>query len=122
MKSSKVNTQKITSTVLALVISIVTFSSASALAADQPVSKPAKSLEAKLIAEIEQMFFEEDQEMSLVDEIESEEFTFDVKVFGENDELLAEGNTVGNKSLQKFVNKAELIGEFGGKEYYRIVK
>ncbi len=122
MKSSKVKTQKNISILLGITLAVMTLFSSATSTAHQPVDVESKSLEAKLIAEIEQMFLEEAEEISLIEEIENEEFIYDVKVFGENDELLGEGNIQDSKSLQTLVNKAESIGQFAGKEYYRIVK
>ena len=77
--------------------------------------------EAQLGAEIEQMLFED--EMTLEEEIyfeEMEELTKKVKVFNSDNELIGEGNPTKNPILGMLVNKADLLSETNGHQYYRV--
>ena len=123
MNSPKVKTQKNLSSLIAIALAVVTLFSASVANSSTPVTvlKKARLVESEIIAQIDQMLLEEEEE-TILDLIEIDALKSDVKVFGNDDQLIGEGNTEGNKSLRKLVNKAELVSEFGNTKYYRIAK
>jgi len=120
MKSPKVKTQKNLSALIAIALAVVTLFSAGAVNSTSTETVKSKFVEADVIAQIEQMIIEEEaifEDVVLFEEAESE-----VKVFDENNELLGEGLTAGNKTLRALVNQAELVSELGSTKYYRIIK
>lgn len=120
MNSPKVKTQKNLSALIAIALAAVTLFSAGTANSTEPTPVKARLVESEIIAEIEQMIIED--EAALEEEIAIEEIHHDVKVFDNNDELLAEGSTINNKELRVLVNKAELVSQFAGTAYYKIVR
>ena len=120
MKSPKVNTQKNLSALIAIALAVVTLFSAGAVNSTSTHEVKAKFVEADVIAQIEQMIIED--EAAFEDVVVFEEVESDVRVFDENNELLGEGLTAGNKNLRTLVNQAELVSELGNTKYYKIIK
>ncbi len=123
MNSPKVKTQKTLSALIALALAVITLFSASTAQSSEPKDKEVKLIEADIIAEIDQMLLEDEEEITLLDQIDmEEEAEYEVKVFDVNNELIGEGSTEGNGSLRLLVNKAEFVSKFAGTQYYRIVR
>jgi hypothetical protein len=120
MKSPKVKTQKNLSALIAIALAAVTIFTAGTANSTSPTATKAKLVESEIIAEIEQMIFED--EATFEDKVIFEEAESNVKVFDENNELLGAGTTAGNKNLRALVNQAELVSELGSTKYYKIVK
>jgi hypothetical protein len=121
MNSPKINTQKSVSALIALALAIVTLFQAGTANSNEVTSDIVSAEEAQLVAEIEQMLLED--EMTLEEEIyfeEMEELTKKVKVFNSDNELIGEGNPTKNPILGMLVNKADLLSETNGHQYYRV--
>ena len=121
MNSPKVKTQKTLSAILAATLAIVTLFQAGTANSNEVNAEIISFEEAQLVAEIEQMFLEED--MAIEEEIyfeEMEELTEEVKVYNNNNELIGEGDPTVNPVLGMLVNKADLLSEIGGQKYYRV--
>ncbi|MCE7993520.1 MAG: hypothetical protein HEP71_16150 [Roseivirga sp.] len=121
MNSPKVKTQRTLSAVLAAALAIVTLFQAGTANSNEVTAEIISFEEAQLVAEIEQMFMEEEMEME--EEIyfeEMEELTQEVKVYDNNNELIGEGDPLVNPVLGMLVNKADLLSEMGGQKYYRV--
>jgi hypothetical protein len=120
MKSPKVKTQKNLSALIAIALAAVTLFSAGAVNSTSSNTVKTKFVEADVLAQIEQMIIEDEAQFE--DEVVFEEAQTEVKVFDENNELLGEGTTAGNKNLRALVNKAEFVSELGSTKYYKIIK
>jgi hypothetical protein len=121
MNSPKVNTQKTLSAFIAVALAIVTLFQAGTANSNEAASDIVSLEEAQLVAEIELMLMEE--EMTLEEEIyfeESLEANKEVKVYNSNNELIGEGNPLVNPILGMLVNKADLLSETEGHQYYRV--
>ena len=121
MNSPKVKTQKTLSALLAAALAIVTLFQAGTANSNEVNAEIISFEEAQLVAEIEQMFLEED--MAIEEEIyfeEMEELTEEVRVYDNNNELIGEGDPTVNPVLGMLVNKADLLSEIGGQKYYRV--
>ncbi len=82
-------------------------------------------LEAELITEIEEIFAEEEEfmlEELIIEEIESQEFESTIKIYDNNNKLIAEGNVEDNPELRKLVNQADLLSDHQGTKYFRIAE
>ena len=81
------------------------------------------ALEAKAIAEVDQFLFEEELtlEEKVLNEIE-EELSHEVKIFDENNELIAAGNPELDSELRQLMNKADYLSELGNQQYFKISK
>jgi len=129
MKSSKVNTKynnrswvRNISAGLALMLAAVTL-----LQAGTANSKEAElamtTMEAEIIAEIDQMLFEEELslEETVMMEVE-EELAIEVNIYDDNNELIASGNPEYDSELRKLMNKADYLSELGNQQYFKISK
>lgn len=129
MNSSKVNTKynnrswvRNISAGLALMLAAVTLLQANtAKSSETEIAMTA--MEAELIAEIDQILFEEDMslEESVLLEVEKE-LTVIVNVFNQDNELIASGNPDVNSELRKLMNKADYLSNFGKTKYFKISK
>lgn len=127
MNSSKVNTKynnrswvRNISAGLALMLAAVTLLQANtAKSSETEIAMTA--MEAELIAEIDQMLFEEDMslEESVLLEVEKE-LTVIVNVFNQDNELIASGNPDVNSELRQLMNKADYLSNFGKTKYFKI--
>ena len=127
MNSSKVNTKynnrswvRNISAGLALILAAVTLLQANtAKSSETEIAMTA--MEAELIAEIDQILFEEDMslEESVLLEVEKE-LTVMVNVFNQDNELIASGNPDVNSELRQLMNKADYLSNFGKTKYFKI--
>lgn len=122
MKSPNVKTQRNLSAIIALALAMVTLFQAGTVKSENKEASMSYA-EAQLVAEIEEML--EEEALSLEEEIYFEEYEATeeyVKIYNENDELIAEGDPSLNTSLQTLVNQADFLSEAGGKQYLRIAQ
>jgi hypothetical protein len=122
MKSSKVNTQKNLSAVIALALGLVTLFQASIVSSNETTDKKMSLTEVQLLADIEEQL-SEDKDLSILDEVYSEvedENIETVKVFGINNELIAEGNPTEDEEVRKLVNQADFLLQSTKARYFRI--
>ena len=122
MKNSKVNTQKNLSAVIALALGLVTLFQASIVSSNEPTDKKMSLTEVQLLAEIE-VQLSEDEDLSIIDEVYTEVEDEDietVKVFGTNNELIAEGNPTQDEEVRKLVNQADFLLQSTEARYFRI--
>ncbi len=127
MKSSKVNIKnsnspkvKNLSAIIAIMLAAVTLFQAGSLKSND-LTKEVSVMEAKLIAEIDQFYAEDEMEVEeeIYMEIEEEQVE-EVSIFDSEDNLVASGNPTNNAQLRKLVNKSDYLSEFGNKKYYRL--
>jgi len=123
MNSSKVNTQKTLSAIVAVALAMVTLFQAAAANSSEAATFVSAE-EAALVAEFDTYFAEEamDVELEEMIELEEMEITESVKVYNQNDELIGEGNPDSNPLLGKLVNKADYLSEMGGEKYFKITE
>jgi hypothetical protein len=122
MKSPKVNTQKNLSAIVAVALGLVTLFQAAAVSSNETNERSITKQESVLIAEIETMFLEE-TDLSIVEEVYQEvdqENIESVKVFSQNDELIAEGIPSEDESLRLLVNQADYLSTDSKVKYFRI--
>lgn len=122
MKSPKLNTQKNISAIIALSLGLVTLFQASFVRSNEINEKSISKQESELIAEIEVMFAD-DEELSILEETyqELEEENIEaVKVFDENDNLIAEGIPSEDENLRVLVNRANFLSSDSKTKYFRI--
>lgn len=122
MKSSKVNTQKNLSAVIALALGLVTLFQASIVSSNETTDKKMSLTEVQLLAEIE-VQLSEDEDLSIIDEVYAQvedENIENVKVFGVNNELIAEGNPNEDEEVRKLVNQADFLLQSTEVRYFKI--
>jgi hypothetical protein len=122
MKSSKVNTQKNLSAVIALALGLVTLFQASIVSSNETTDKKMSLTEVQLLAEIE-VQLSEDEDLSIIDEVYAQvedENIENVKIFGENNELIAEGNPNEDEAVRKLVNQADFLLQSTEARYFKI--
>lgn len=122
MKSSKVNTQKNLSAVIALALGLVTLFQASIVSSNETTDKKMSLTEVQLLAEIE-VQLSEDEDLSIIDEVYAQvedENIENVKIFGENNELIAEGNPNEDEEVRKLVNQADFLLQSTEVRYFKI--
>lgn len=122
MKSSKVNTQKNLSAVIAFALGLVTLFQASIVSSNETTDKKISLTEVQLLAEIE-VQLAEDEDISIIDEVYTqveEENIQNVKVFGTNNELIAEGNPTEDEEVRKLMNQADFLLQSTEARYFRI--
>jgi hypothetical protein len=122
MKNSKVNTQKNLSAVIALALGLVTLFQASIVSSNETTDKKMSLTEVQLLAEIE-VQLSEDEDLSIIEEVYTEledENIETVKVFGINNELIAEGNPTEDEEVRKLVNQADFLLQSTKARYFRI--
>jgi hypothetical protein len=122
MKSSKVNTQKNLSAVIALALGLVTLFQASIVSSNETTDKKISLTEVQLLAEIE-VQLAEDEDISIIDEVYTqveEENIQNVKVFGTNNELIAEGNPTEDEEVRKLMIQADFLLQSTEARYFRI--
>jgi hypothetical protein len=122
MKSSKVNTQKNLSAVIALALGLVTLFQASIVSSNETTDKKMSLTEVQLLAEIE-VQLSKDEDLSIIDEVYAQvedENIENVKVFGVNNELIAEGNPNEDEEVRKLVNQADFLLQSTEVRYFKI--
>jgi hypothetical protein len=122
MKSPKINTQKNISAIIALALGLVTLFQASFVNSNEPNDTTISKQESALLAEVE-MMLTEDEDLTILEEAYQEVENLEielVKVFDENDELVAEGVPSEDKDLRALVNKANFIASDAKAKYFRI--
>jgi hypothetical protein len=122
MKSSKVNTQKNLSAVIALALGLVTLFQASIVSSNETTDKKMSLTEVQLLAEIE-VQLSKDEDLSIIDEVYAQvedENIENVKVFGVNNELIAEGNPNEDEEVRKLVNQADFLLQSTEARYFKI--
>lgn len=122
MKSSKVNTQKNLSAVIALALGLVTLFQASIVSSNETTDKKMSLTEVQLLAEIE-VQLSKDEDLSIIDEVYAQvedENIENVKVFGVNNELIAEGNPNEDEAVRKLVNQADFLLQSTEVRYFKI--
>ena len=120
MKSIKVKTQKTLSALLGVALAAVILLQTGNVQSKESNAPAISAQELEILADIEQMFLD-DEEITFEDEIVLEEFeSFEVKVFDNDNNLIAEGSPEGDEELRKLVNQADLLSEIGGKKYFRV--
>ena len=120
MKTVKVKTQKTFSALLGLALAAVILLQTGNVQSKESNTSVISMEEAEILADIEQMFLEE-EEIIFEEEIILEEFeSSEVKIFDNDNNLIAEGSPEGDEELRKLVNQADLLSEIGGKKYFRI--
>ncbi|MGK0489308.1 MAG: hypothetical protein ACJAXB_002505 [Candidatus Endobugula sp.] len=122
MKSPKINTQKNISAIIALALGLVTLFQASFVNSNEPNDTTISKQESALLAEVE-MMLTEDEDLAILEEAYQEVENLEielVKVFDENDELVAEGIPSEDEDLRALVNKANFIASDAKSKYFRI--
>ena len=122
MKSPKINTQKNISAIIALALGLVTLFQASFVNSNEPNDTTISKQESALLAEVE-MMLTEDEDLTILEEAYQEVENLEielVKVFDENDELVAEGVPSEDEDLRALVNKANFIASDAKAKYFRI--
>ncbi len=132
MKNSKNNTSKSNrspkvknlSAIIAIMLAVVTLFQAGSLKSNNLNKEESVSImEAKLIAEIDQFYTEEEMEIEEEIYLEMEEEQVEeVSIFDADNNLVASGNPTNNTELRKLVNQADYLSEYGNKRYFRLSK
>ena len=120
MKTIKVKTQKSLSALIGLGLALAILLQAGNIQSTEKASTKVSVAEAEILSNIEAMLLEE--EAPFIEEIAFEDFESKVKVFNSANELVGEGDIDNNRELRTLVNKADLIGNFGDKKYFRITE
>lgn len=110
------------SAIIAIMLAAVTLFQASNVKSND-LNKEMPTMEAELIAEIEQFYAEEDFAMEDEIYIEMEEDEAEeVNIFDADNNLIGSGNPANNNELRKLVNQADYLSSFGNEKYYRLSK
>lgn len=110
------------SAIIAIMLAAVTLFQASNVKSNN-LNKEMPTMEAQLIAEIEQFYAEED--LAMEDEIYmemEEDEAEEVNIFDADNNLVNSGNPANNNELRKLVNQADYLSSFGNDKYYRLSK
>lgn len=118
-RSSKVRNL---SAIIAIMLAAVTLFQASNVKSNN-LNKELPTMEAQLIAEIEQFYAEEDLAMEdeIYTEMEEEEAE-EVNIFDADNNIIVSGNPANDVELRKLVNQADYLSNFGSKQYFRLSK
>lgn len=110
------------SAIIAIMLAAVTLFQASNVKSNN-LNKEMPTMEAQLIAEIEQFYAEEDlaMEEEIYLEMEEEEAE-EVNIFDADNNLVDAGNPANDNELRKLVNQADYLSSFGNNKYYRLSK
>lgn len=110
------------SAIIAIMLAAVTLFQASNVKSND-LNKEMPTMEAELIAEIDQFYAEEDLAMEDEIYIEMEEDEAEeVNIFDADNNLVGSGNPANNNELRKLVNQADYLSSFGNDKYYRLSK
>lgn len=108
------------SAIIAIMLAAVTLFQASNVKSND-LNREMPTMEAQLIAEIEQFYAEED--LAMEDEIYmemEEDEAEEVNIFDADNNLVDSGNPANNNELRKLVNQADYLSSFGNDKYYRL--
>lgn len=126
MNSPKVNNSKNRSpkvrnlsTIIAIMLAAVTLFQASNVNSKN-LNRELPSMEAELIAEIDQFYAEEDFTIDEEIYMEMEEEAQEVNIFDADNNLVSTGDPANDSELRKLMNQADYLSSFGNNKYYRL--
>lgn len=123
-KTNSSNSPKVRnlSAIIAVMLAAVTLFQAGNLKSNDLSNKEVSTMEAELIAEIDQFFADEDFILEEEIYMEMEEEAEEVNIFDADNNIFASGNPANDIELRKLVNQADYISSFGSEKYYRLSK
>lgn len=123
-KTNSSNSPKVRnlSAIIAVMLAAVTLFQAGNVKSNDLSNKEVSTMEAELIAEIDQFFADEDFILEEEIYMEMEEEAEEVNIFDADNNIFASGNPANDIELRKLVNQADYISSFGSEKYYRLSK
>ena len=123
-KTNSSNSPKVRnlSAIIAVMLAAVTLFQAGNLKSNDLSNKEVSTMEAELIADIDQFFADEDFILEEEIYMEMEEEEEEVNIFDADNNIFASGNPANDIELRKLVNQADYISSFGSEKYYRLSK
>ncbi len=123
-KTNSSNSPKVRnlSAIIAVMLAAVTLFQAGNLKSNDLSNKEVSTMEAELIADIDQFFADEDFILEEEIYMEMEEEAEEVNIFDADNNIFASGNPANDIELRKLVNQADYISSFGSEKYYRLSK
>jgi len=123
-KTNSSNSPKVRnlSAIIAVMLVAVTLFQAGNLKSNDLSNKEVSTMEAELIADIDQFFADEDFILEEEIYMEMEEEAEEVNIFDADNNIFASGNPANDIELRKLVNQADYISSFGSEKYYRLSK
>ena len=124
-KTNSSNSPKVRnlSAIIAVMLAAVTLFQAGNVKSNDLSNKEVSTMEAELIAEIDQFFADEDFILEEEIYIEMEDETAEeINIFDADNNIFASGNPANDIELRKLVNQADYISSFGSEKYYRLSK
>ena len=110
------------SAIIAVMLAAVTLFQAGNVKSNDLSNKEVSTMEAELIADIDQFFADEDFILEEEIYMEMEEEAEEVNIFDADNNIFASGNPANDIELRKLVNQADYISSFGSEKYYRLSK
>ena len=108
------------SAIIAVMLAAVTLFQAGNLKSNDLSSKELTTIEAELIAEIDQFYAEDNFIVEEEIYMEMEEEAEEVNIFDADNNIIASGNPANDIELRKLVNQADYLSSFGSDKYYRL--
>lgn len=109
------------SAIIAVMLAAVTLFQAGNLKSNDLGNKEISTIEAQLIAEVEEFLAEDELALEEAMYMEIEEAQVEeVSIFDSEDNLVASGNPANDIELRKLVNRADYLSEFAETKYYRL--
>ena len=123
-KTNSSNSPKVRnlSAIIAVMLAAVTLFQAGNVKSNDLSNKEVSTMEAELIADIDQFFADEDFILEEEIYMEMEEEAEEVNIFDADNNIFASGNPANDIELRKLVNQADYISSFGSEKYYRLSK
>jgi len=121
-KTNSSNSPKVRnlSAIIAVMLAAVTLFQAGNLKSNDLSSKELTTIEAELIAEIDQFYAEDNFIVEEEIYMEMEEEAEEVNIFDADNNIIASGNPANDIELRKLVNQADYLSSFGSDKYYRL--